>query len=117
MKYPRSVRAIGALLYAALLIQGAARATEPADLVLFNGKVLTVDGKFSIRSAVAVKDGKIIAVGGREVARHYTASQRIDLQGRVLMPGFIDTHLHLTGLSHRDIEPAKARSIVAIQAM
>ncbi len=117
MRHPGSVRASGALLYAALLTQGTARATEPADLVLFDGKVLTVDGKFSIQSAVAVKDGKIVAVGGREVARHYTALQRIDLQGRVLMPGFIDTHLHLTGLSHRDIEPAKAKSIAAIQAM
>ena len=94
-----------------------AHAAAPADLLLFNGKVLTVDSKFSIRSAVAVKDGKIIAVGGPELTQQFHAARRIDLQGRMLMPGFIDTHVHLFGLSHRDIEPDKAHSIIEIQSM
>jgi predicted amidohydrolase YtcJ len=103
----------------ALLCGGgpAAAAAKPVDLLIENGKVLTVDKSFSVASAVAVKDGKIVAVGGKELAKRYTAAQRIDLAGRTLMPGFIDTHLHLYGLSHRAIEPDKAKSIAELKAM
>jgi predicted amidohydrolase YtcJ len=86
-------------------------------MLLFNGKVLTVDQSFSVKSAVAIKDGKILAVGGSELLRRYTAAERIDLKGRTLMPGFIDTHVHLLGLSHRQIEPDKANSISDLKAM
>jgi len=105
------------LLCTTVLSCVAVRAALPVDLLLIHGKVLTVDDKFSIRSAVAVKDGKIVAVGGPELARRYRAATTIDLKGRTLLPGFIDTHLHLTGLSHRDIEPAEAKSIGELQAM
>jgi len=94
-----------------------ALAARPADLILFNGKVVTVDKAFSIRSAVVVKGGRILAVGGPELLKTYRAPRRIDLAGRMLMPGFVDTHLHLFGLSHRQIEPDKARSIAAIRDM
>jgi predicted amidohydrolase YtcJ len=105
------------LIFAALLGAPAAIAATPADMLLYNGKVVTVDRTFSIRSAVAVKDGKILAVGGPELVRRYRAARTIDLHGRTLMPGFIDTHLHLYGLSHRQIEPAKATSIADLKAM
>jgi predicted amidohydrolase YtcJ len=88
-----------------------------ADLVLFNGKVLTVDKDFSIRQAVAVKDGKILAVGGDELVPRYRGAKSVDLHGRVLMPGFMDTHLHIYPLANHDIEPAKAKSITELQAM
>jgi predicted amidohydrolase YtcJ len=94
-----------------------AAAQEKADLLLYNGKVLTVDSTFSIQNAVVVKDGKIVAIGGNELARQYTAPTRVDLKGRVLMPGFMDTHLHIIALSRRDIEPDKAHSIAEIQQM
>jgi predicted amidohydrolase YtcJ len=104
-------------LSAALILAAPAMAAAPADMILFNGKVVTVDKASSIRSAVAVKDGKILAVGGAELLKAYTAPQTIDLHGQMLMPGFIDTHLHLYGLSHRAIEPDKAKSIAEIKAM
>jgi len=66
-----------------------------ADLVLFNGRIVTVDDAFSIREAIAVKDGKIIAVGGNELRNRYTAARAIDLRGRTVIPGFHDTHIHL----------------------
>jgi predicted amidohydrolase YtcJ len=94
-----------------------AAAQEKADLLLYNGKVLTVDPAFAIKSAVVVRHERILAVGGDELVKRYAATTRVDLQGRVLMPGFMDTHLHITALSHRDIEPDKARSIPEIQAM
>ena len=95
--------------------QQAPRAT--ADLIVFNGKVVTVDDQFSIGSALAVKDGKIVKVGGSEIEVDYQAPVRIDLKGRVLLPGFIDTHVHLRGQSPREIDIKQAKSIVDIQIM
>ena len=60
-----------------------------ADLVLFNGKILTVDDAFSIREAIVIKDGRIVAVGGNELRNRYTAARTIDLKGRTVMPGFL----------------------------
>ena len=70
---------------------------QPADLVLSNGKIVTVDGRFSIASAVAISGERIVAVGGdREVAAFAGAKTgRIDLAGRTVIPGLIDNHMHL----------------------
>ncbi|MNO75325.1 N-substituted formamide deformylase precursor [compost metagenome] len=67
-----------------------------ADMVMRNGYVYTVDGKDSVQQAVAVKDGKILYVGSDEGAASYIGSQTqvIDLAGRMLMPGFVDAHMH-----------------------
>ena len=96
---------------------GPALAAKPADLVLYDGHVLTVDKAFSVKKAVAVKDGKIIAVGGDEIAKEYDAPTKIDLHGKTLMPGFMDTHLHIRSAPRRQIDMAHARSIADIQAM
>ena len=90
-------------------------AAKQADLILCCGKVLTADPAFTVQSAVAVKEGKIIAVGGAEIARQYTASQVIDLKGRVLMPGFMDTHVHLIPSGKRDIDLREINSIAQLQ--
>jgi predicted amidohydrolase YtcJ len=87
------------------------------DKVFFNGKVVTVDRKFTIRSALVVRDGKILKVGDDRLARQFPTAEKIDLHGRTLMPGFIDTHVHVGGVSHRAVEPAKALSIADIQRM
>ncbi len=55
-------------------------------MILLNGRVLTVDPAFSIRSTVVIKEGKNLAVGGPELARRYTAPNRTDLQGMTLLP-------------------------------
>ena len=107
---------IAVFVLAALAPLGYAHAAEKADLILHNGKVVTVDKDFSLESAIAVKDGKILAVGGDEIAKNYTAPKTVDLKGRALLPGFMDNHLHPMSLSHRAIEPSKAKSIVEIQA-
>jgi hypothetical protein len=101
----------------ALALHSAALAATPADTLFINGKVFTSDANRSVRSAVAVKDGKIVAVGGPELANEYTAAKTVDLGGKFLMPGFNDTHLHPQALARRDIEPAKAKSIADIQDM
>lgn len=104
------------MIVALLSLAGGAAAQE-ADLVLSNGKVLTVDDRFSIATAVAVKDGRIIAVGGEDVTEAFTARRSIDLGGRVLMPGFIDTHVHIRSDPPRSIDVERAKSIADIQEM
>jgi predicted amidohydrolase YtcJ len=68
-----------------------------ADLILLNGKIVTVDKDFSIRQAIAVRDGRIIAVGSNdEILKHETSgTKRVELGGRTVIPGLIDTHPHL----------------------
>ena len=62
-----------------------------ADLVLYNGRVVTHVGEF--HGGVAVRDGTIVALGGRDDLP--AGVREIDLEGRVLMPGVIDPHCHL----------------------
>ena len=71
------------------------RAQAP-DTILVNGKVLTVDTAFSTREAVAIYDGRILALGTTaEIRRIATSKTRvIDLQGRTVIPGLIDSHMH-----------------------
>jgi predicted amidohydrolase YtcJ len=104
-----------AALCLALSCQGAVAAAAMADMVLYDGKILTVDKAFSVKSAIAVKDGKILATGGPEIAERYRAPLRIDLKGRTLMPGFMDTHWHLNGASPRHIDLHKVTSIGELQ--
>ncbi|GAF73817.1 unnamed protein product, partial [marine sediment metagenome] len=67
-----------------------------ADLVLVNGKVVTVDPSGSVAQAVAVKDGRIVKAGtDDEILLLALESARIiNLRGRLLLPGFIDSHEH-----------------------
>src|SRR5688572_18580432 len=69
----------------------------PADVILTNGKIITVDERFSIAQAVAVRGDRIVAVGGdQDIARLAgPATRRIDLRGRAIIPGLIDNHMHL----------------------
>jgi len=69
---------------------------QNADTILVNGKVLTVDAQNSVREAVAVRDGKIAAVGKTADIRKLAGAKTrvIDLQGRTVIPGLIDSHLH-----------------------
>lgn len=68
-----------------------------ADLILYNGKIVTVDAAFSIQQAVAVKNGRITAVGDSQQilrAERGPRTRLIDLAGRTVLPGLIDSHLH-----------------------
>jgi predicted amidohydrolase YtcJ len=67
-----------------------------ADLVIMNGKVITVDKYFSIKQAVAVKDGKIVAVGKDEEVKDFIGrgTKVLDIQGKPMLPGINDSHMH-----------------------
>jgi len=75
----------------------------PADMVLRGGKIVTVDRDFSIHRAVAIKDGRFLAVGSERDMRPLIgpATKVVELAGRTVIPGLIDSHIHATvaGLS------------------
>jgi len=87
----------------------------PVDLVLSNGKVVTVDDNFSIHQAVVVNDGRIVATGDNSILNRYDAAQQVDLQGKTLMPGFVDSHTHIRGRPQRYIELSEVESVSEIQ--
>jgi predicted amidohydrolase YtcJ len=69
---------------------------QNADTVLLNGKILTVDNQFSTREALAIRDGRILAVGTTAEIKKLSgpATQVVDLGGRAVIPGLIDNHMH-----------------------
>jgi predicted amidohydrolase YtcJ len=86
------------LLLAAAALAIAVRAQQPsADIVLSNGKIITVDERFSIAQAVAIRGDRIVAVGSNQEINQLagTSTRRIDLRGKSVMPGLIDNHMHL----------------------
>ena len=77
---------------------GTFASAQVADTVLVNGKIVTVDAQFSTQSALAVREGKIVAVGRDDEIRKLAGppTRTIDLQGRTVIPGLIDSHMHAT---------------------
>lgn len=78
-----------------------------ADMVLYNGKILTADtedpANFTIAEAVAIYDGKFVAVGSNQHVLEYAgpSTRRIDLARKTLLPGLIETHLHVNAQTAR----------------
>ena len=65
-----------------------------ADLIIHNASIYTVNNSFDTATAVVVKDGKFIAVGGQDLLNQYNARSLVDLNGFPVYPGFIDAHCH-----------------------
>lgn len=84
-------------LFAALALSLNVHAAEaPADTIYRNGYVYTVDAKDSVQQALAVRGGRIVYVGDNDGVQKLAGKRStvIDLQGRMLMPGLIDGHMH-----------------------
>ncbi|MCA9402119.1 MAG: amidohydrolase family protein, partial [Candidatus Omnitrophica bacterium] len=80
---------------------------EKADLIIHNALVYTVDEKFSIQQAFAVKDGKFIAIGTDEsILEKFEADSIIDMRGNPVYPGFIDAHCHFFGYGYNLLKRA-----------
>ena len=90
------------VLCVALALPGLTRSTTPqsapADLILLNGTIITVDPRDSIVEAMAIRDGRITFVGRSAAARKLAGEKTrvIDLAGRTATPGLIDTHVHFS---------------------
>src|SRR6185295_11615244 len=98
------VRCLLALLMTATLIalapltraQQEMMSPDPADLILRNGLIYTVDSTNTMTEAVAIREGKIVFVGSNNDVKRYKGKQTriIDLKGQFVLPGFSDNHVH-----------------------
>ncbi len=69
---------------------------RPAEMILVNGKIITLNPQSLIAQAVAIEQGRVVAVGTNEQIRAYAgpATRVIDLRGRTVIPGLVDSHIH-----------------------
>jgi predicted amidohydrolase YtcJ len=83
------------LIVTFIIFLSACRSTSEADLIIYNAKIYTVDSTFGTAEAMAVRDGKIIAIGtSPEITQKYFAKEKINAAGSFVYPGFIDAHAH-----------------------
>lgn len=101
----RAAAAVMLLVFAAAFA-GPAFAAEEAELILHGGKVVTVDEQFRIAEAIAVREGRIVAVGGdADVLKLRGARTRVvDLGGKMVLPGLIDSHVHPSSASLHEFD-------------
>ena len=76
------------------------------ELILHHGQIVTVDDRFSVVPAMAVKAGRIVRVGGNRdvLALAGPRTERIDLRGKMVLPGLIDSHTHPTAASMTEFD-------------
>jgi predicted amidohydrolase YtcJ len=93
---------------AVLCLSGARLFAVEADLILHGGKVVTVDKAFSIQEAIAVQGKNVLKVGTTEevLKLHGEKTELLDLAGRMVIPGLIDSHTHPTGASLTEFDHA-----------
>ena len=91
------------LLIASLLFIANARAADTPDTILVNAKVVTVDDRFSIAQALAIKGARIVAVGNTTSIRNLSGPNPkvIDARGRTVIPGLIDNHAHFVRVAEK----------------
>jgi predicted amidohydrolase YtcJ len=97
---------------AAPAVVARAQRDVPAEIILYNGRIVTVDAAFSYAEAVAIRGGRFIAVGSTDAVNKYggSSTRRIDLRGRTAVPGLSDNHLHSAG-GGPGLDLSRARSI------
>src|SRR4029077_13561358 len=98
MAMPRASSWLAGLLLS-LGLCGAAAGADEGDLILHHGKVVTVDRDFSVRQAMAVKGDRLLRVGTDEevLKTRGPRTAMVDLGGKMVFPGLIDSHPHPTG--------------------
>ena len=97
--------------------KGVQETRTPVDTLFVNGRIATIDPGLNVVSAVAVAGERIVAVGGDELREVYVADRTVDLDGRFMMPGFVDSHTHLSGSPQRHIALMDTRSIEEIKGL
>jgi predicted amidohydrolase YtcJ len=108
---------VGAGLWLAGVGTAAAQQEElnAPQLVVINGKILTLDDKSSVVEALAVRDGKILATGGNASIKSMAGAQTrvIDVAGKIVVPGLIDTHAHFkaAGMGDYVVKLSQAKTV------
>ena len=81
-----------------LFLSSCSPSTEPADLVVHNATIYTVDSAFTTCEAMAIRQGSIVATGSNQfILGRYSAAQQLDAGGAAIFPGLIDAHCHFLG--------------------
>jgi predicted amidohydrolase YtcJ len=93
---PFLTRLSSALAALALICSAGIASAQSADTVLFNGKIVTVDKDFSVREALAIANGRVLATGASAAMKKLAGdhAKLIDLGGRTVIPGLTDGHIH-----------------------
>ena len=89
------------------------------DKIFYNGRVRTLDDGNTVAEAIGVTDGKISFIGSNEEACNIECAEKIDLEGRLLLPGFVDSHLHMLHYAfvERSVKLFDCRSVEDIYAL
>ena len=100
------------ILLGVLLLTTSCQHKEHADLILKNAKIYTVNNNFAVMQSAAIRNGKFVAISSdANISARYTADSVLELKGKFVYPGFIDTHAHFTqyalSLSHINLDTAK----------
>ena len=93
---------------------------EPADVLYVNGRIYTMDGKMNVAEALATRGGHIVAIGAQnDLQDRVRAKQVVDLEGKTVLPGFIDAHAHLMslGVAKLTVDLVGALSETAVAAL
>jgi predicted amidohydrolase YtcJ len=96
---------LSSLCLLATVLLAACTKQEPADLIISNGKIYTVNDQQPLVEAVAIKANKIIALGSAKELEKYIGDKTevIDLQGKTMTPGFIEGHGHIMGVGYNEL--------------
>ncbi|MEM0007936.1 MAG: amidohydrolase [Candidatus Bathyarchaeia archaeon] len=88
------------------------------DIAILNANVVTLDAGKPRAEALAIRDGRIVAVGSGEEVRKYAGSgtKVIDLEGKTVVPGFVDCHVHMTGFGQH-LQTLDLRNVSSIEEM
>ena len=117
----RRTSGIAAALAAVTCFSCGTTVSLPPDLVLHSGKITTVNARFDVADALAIRAGRIVAVGlDRNIMTlRGPGTRMIDLQGRTVVPGLIDSHSHVTSYGMHVFRPdlSKATSVAEIMAL
>jgi predicted amidohydrolase YtcJ len=117
----RCARAAAAVLAAFVVSSCRSTVSLPPDLVLHSGRIITVNARFDVADALAIRGDRIVAVGpGSDIVRLRGPETRmIDLRGRTVIPGLIDSHSHVTSYGMHVFRPdlSKATSVADIVAL
>src|SRR5436190_18700009 len=98
MRCPQSCALALSVFLVRQIVQGA---EQPADLVVLNGKIVTVNPQSSIVEAAAVREGRFVAVGANSKVKKLVGDRTrvIDARGKTVVPGLIETHVHAIGVA------------------
>jgi len=101
-------------IFIILTVFSGCKMKDPVDLMVVHGNIYSVDSVNSSYEAMALREGKIVALGtSSELEKRYKAAQVLDAAGMTILPGFIDAHSHFLGfaLNQQNVDLTGARSM------